>query len=156
MDQFNRISPDAKLYFYSQFSCSAALFFWCWAGLNTISMTKGMDLGVISFATVILTSIYFLMKKGKNPTKFSRLCSVLSHLLVSSNYALGVLYALKIGPKPLYRFGTYCVIFTIIWLILAVYSWRLVTNVIIHEILEADESENLYSFGPKRIKSTRS
>jgi hypothetical protein len=74
----------------------------------------------------------------------------MSHLLVSANYAVGVLYALKIGPKPLYRFGTYCATFTIIWLALANYSWRLITGVIIQDILEADEAENLYSFSDNR------
>lgn len=166
------------LYTYSQFSFAFAFFFWGWAGYNTMTMTRGMDLGIFSFAGVLLTSSYFLLKKGgceqntllqqrflmrniwittvfllfwiiysgKKPTKLARMCSLLSHLLVSANYALGVLYAFNIGPKPLYRFGTYCAIFTVIWLGLAIYSWRLITGVIIQEIMEADEAENLYSF----------
>ena len=43
--------------------CAFSLFCRGWAGLNTITMETGMDLGIISLATIVMTLIYFLVKK---------------------------------------------------------------------------------------------
>jgi hypothetical protein len=66
INEFFRASPVEMLYLYSQFSFFFALFFWGWAGYNTMSMSRGMDLGIFSFASVLLTSSYFLVKKGRH------------------------------------------------------------------------------------------
>eukprot|EP00591_Stephanopyxis_turris_P005407 CAMPEP_0195527866 /NCGR_PEP_ID=MMETSP0794_2-20130614/29773_1 /TAXON_ID=515487 /ORGANISM="Stephanopyxis turris, Strain CCMP 815" /LENGTH=88 /DNA_ID=CAMNT_0040658875 /DNA_START=300 /DNA_END=563 /DNA_ORIENTATION=+ len=84
----------------------------------------GFDLGVVSFLTTFLSSAYLLTERGKRPTKITRGFVLLSHLFVVGNYALGVLFSFTVlKDKILTVFGTYCALFTIIWMGSAYLSW---------------------------------
>ncbi|CAB9496955.1 expressed unknown protein [Seminavis robusta] len=108
-----------------------ALFFWCWALKNTIE--KDFDLGVVSFATVVVSSGYMLciiMGNGWNSTTPSKLCKTLticSHVFVAVNYFLGTCIAF--GVLSRFGFGFYCLIFTFLWLGSAYFCNKLMNSV---------------------------
>lgn len=53
------------------------------------------------------------------PGQCLRAFVVLTHLTVAANYMLGILFAFTAGPRIYVYFATYCVIFALLWLIVA-------------------------------------
>jgi len=129
-------------------------FFWFWAMENTRErhawkeMSK-QDLGIYSFLTVMMTSSLTLYSLGTSSTNWENnlnskshipvylpTLSLLSHLLVTINYALVPLLYFS-GKSESSNFLWYCVIFTCLWFGLALWSFRVL------------------SFGRKRKESER-
>lgn len=129
-----------------------SLFFWGWAIYNTMTMVQGFDLGCGTFLMVVFTSGYHLTDRGKTPTKKSRILVLLSHLLVSANYALGILFAMTAGVKPYYHFGIYCLIFMLLWLWVACYSWNIIGKVMNSSQEERGDFDDLYSFSGSGVR----
>ena len=50
---------------------------------------------------------------------------ILTHLTVVANYMLGILFAFTAGPRIYVYFAAYCVIFALLWLIVAYAGWVL-------------------------------
>lgn len=59
------------------------------------------------------------------PGKNLRAFAVLTQLTVVANYMLGTLFAFTAGPRIYVYFATYCVIFSLIWLMVAYIGWVL-------------------------------
>jgi hypothetical protein len=108
---------------------AVSLFFWGWAVKNTSASTDGMiDLGVVSFGMVIVTSSYVLgMVNGSGtiPAKKSvgGILFLLSPLLVSINYGVGAI--LGFGYLNRVGFGIYCSLFVLLWLVITWYAHEL-------------------------------
>jgi hypothetical protein len=97
-----------------------SLFFWGWAVLNTIQMDTGVDLGIVSFFTVVVSSSYLLVRTtdGKKTQPMSNLGKVLvtcTHVLVALNYALGSVFAFHWMDPIRVGFGIYCIVFMFLW-----------------------------------------
>ena len=94
-----------------------ASFFWLWAVKNTVGMETGQfDLGILSFATVMLTSSYLLGLANHHKLPSSMLTKILvlsSQIFVALNYAIGCYLGFAALDRP--GFGLYCGIFTILW-----------------------------------------
>lgn len=90
-DTFVSERPDsARMKTYAQLSLGISAFFWIWAAKNTYEMEQGLDLGIVSFFTVMISSIMLLLKKSDDPNlKIHRFAAVGSHVFVSLNYLLG-------------------------------------------------------------------
>ena len=91
-------------------------FFWLWAVKNTVGMEASQyDLGILSFATVMLTSSYLLGLANHQllPSKLTKTLASTSHGLVALNYALGCYLGYAALGRP--GFGLYCGIFTVLW-----------------------------------------
>lgn len=145
-------------------SLLVSTFFWGWAIKNTLR-TQNLDLGVISFFTVMLSSIWILCINRKienaansatenstppnniDPTQSNThnleqtfsytnaapeltrcpiFCVVLSHTLVSFNYLLGAILHLYIFDERKHWLGIYCVVFTFLWFMSAIYGYKAV------------------------------
>lgn len=117
---------------------STSLFFWCWAMWNTTHMESGLDLGIVSFFTTLMSSTYLWFKifrhdniEKKVPVPLSR-CNtigvVFSHAFVALNYALGLFFALTIDETMLYNFGTYCWVFMMAWGYSTYRAWELLKD----------------------------
>ena len=93
-----------------------ATVFWAWAVKNTVE--RMFDLGVLSFASVMLTSSYLLVRAVQHPTiSLSTLTNSLamaSHGFVALNYAGGAYLGFASLDRP--GFGAYCTIFTALWI----------------------------------------
>ena len=102
-----------------------SLFFWGWALLNCIY--KGFDLGIISFATTFLSSIYILLQPDKEPT--SNLVQTIisgTHFFVAFNYLLGVV--VSISMELGIGFMIYCTVFTVLWVQVALVGKTLIQS----------------------------
>ncbi|KAL7513911.1 hypothetical protein ACHAXN_012876 [Cyclotella atomus] len=53
-----------------------------------------------------------------------RLFTLMTQLIVMVNYLLGLLFAMTAGKKVYIYFATYCSIFSILWLVIAISSWN--------------------------------
>jgi len=121
----------SQVKYFCTFLLAFAGFFWAWALKNTMAMTDGMlDLGLVSFGSVLLTSGYVLgMVNGgaRVPAKKSLggILFLLACLLVALNYALGAALGFTALGRP--GFGIYCVVFCFLWLGITWYA---------HEILK--------------------
>lgn len=118
---------------YSERCLAISTFFWLWAIWN--SFTKYLDLGVISFFTVMLSSFSLRTRysnssensNDKEEMKYPIIVigfSVFSHLFVSLNYMLGALITLKKKPERT-GFIAYCVIFSGVWIVSAGMVYKL-------------------------------
>ena len=119
-----------------------SLVFWIWAIYNTITGDY-VDAGIVTFATVIASSVYLLVQSyrqlppvvvpiisdGNNITSQSPRCSRISitnwlittsHLLVVINYAGGAVIAASGKYDAGQGFIVYCIIFTFLWIGIAV------------------------------------
>ena len=113
---------ESKLYRFHLFIPLFALIFWVWAIVNTI--TKFVDLGILSFALVILSSIYtlFQLRIGLNEESQQRLLlyfPTATHLTLSLNYLLGAFLMKHHWGK------VYCGIFTFLWIVVAIVHFYL-------------------------------
>lgn len=106
--------------------------FWTWAMYNTKHMSKGRDLGIYSFMTTLISSHWALWRTlhGQLAGRFIatipfRVAVTSSHVLVTGNYFLGLLYSLTVGSTVYYKFGLYCLIFGILWGACAATGWWL-------------------------------
>merc|ERR1711862_213885 len=99
---------------FSNVVLATSIFFWVWALVNII--TKNIfDLGIISFFTTFLSSLYLMLRVPKNGLSLTgRNLVSLTHLFVAINYALGFVIAFSLNGMT---FGIYCAIFTILWLL---------------------------------------
>ena len=106
-----------------------ALFFWAWALKNTMDFAAdgGMDLGVISFGAVMITSSYMhgaltaaASANGLGSSWLMKKITTASHLLVALNYLAGAYLGFFVMARA--GFGLYCVIFTFLWLAVAYYG----------------------------------
>lgn len=59
------------------------------------------------------------------PGKHLRAFAVLTQLTVVANYMLGILFAFTAGPRIYVYFATYCVVFSLTWLVAAYIGWVL-------------------------------
>jgi len=100
-------------------------------------MKRGFDLGVFSFFTTAISSVYLLTR---NLGMTGRVWVMASHVIVAGNYALGVHYALNVKKDT--HFAIYCSVFTVIWLIIAYVGWKLMTAV----LREKHEEDSVYEF----------
>jgi hypothetical protein len=110
-----------------------SLFFWAWAVKNTAAAKDGMiDLGIVSFGMVVVTSSYVLgMVNGNSnsgmmvPPKKSvgGILFLVSPLLVAINYGAGAILGFGYLNRP--GFGMYCVLFVFLWLVTAWYAHEL-------------------------------
>ena len=118
-------------------------FFWLWALKNTMEMSSGVDLGIVSFLSVMISSTYLLCRNPEKPLSKFGIYGILStYILVSANYALGFWFGLHIDDTILYGFSAYCFIFTFLWLGCVKIGWNLLQGFQIH----VEEKENLYDF----------
>lgn len=102
-----------------------SLFFWIWAVKNTVGMdNNNFDLGVFSFATVLVTSSYMMgmiaSSSFVSAGKFEKYATTSSHMFVAINYFLGSFIGFAVMGRP--GFGFYCVVFTGLWLGVAYYG----------------------------------
>jgi len=118
-----------------------SIIFWIWAMENTRKMKDdgGKDLGIYSFASTFGTSSYILYRTRYGTYHiatfwFTRIIFTLSHLIVTANYGLGLLYALTIGRTIYPIFATYCTIFMILWTIIACQGYSLMKTLLQYEI----------------------
>jgi hypothetical protein len=125
-----------------------AIVFWIWAIINTIQNDQMIDGGIISFLTVIISSIYIIyltIKIGNNNSNvddhdhdhvttttpqnqrrrrrlLQSVCTarwiVGSHLFVTLNYFVGIIVSWK-GKR------IYSIIFTILWMMSSYFIWYL-------------------------------
>jgi len=128
-------------------------------------MYKGFDLGIISFSTTICSSLYLLSYCRKNHRvasehympekreqflplgKFRIMLVAASHFIVAANYALGFWFAMFVEKDQILAyFGSYCFIFTCLWLWSARLLWKRLK--IWNEEIEKEQNEleKLYSF----------
>lgn len=116
-----------------------------WAVLNTITTVDVFDYGVYSFAGSILSSIYIFLKSRGGLNNFYpigvvwRMVILISHLTVVANYGLGIMFAMNVGQRIYVHFLTYCVIFAILWLSVAIIGWTLITKTMHIEEDRADD-----------------
>jgi len=104
-----------------------ALFFWGWAVKNAVE--QGFDLGILSFATVVVSSGYILFlhhKSGRSPGPTARKLLLASQIFVVLNYALGVpaSFQLDLGVG----FAIYCGVFTLLWCAIASRGRRILAD----------------------------
>ena len=145
------INDLVRLRKYAKSTLAACAFFWIWAVYNGLTMRKGFDLGVISFALAAASSGYLLSRWGREPGRITRVLVLLTHLAVTSNYVLGVMFAFNAGKTVYVRFAAYCMSFTVVWLIVAYVGWHLITIVILNVDEAAfddddDDIDDLYNF----------
>jgi hypothetical protein len=113
--------------FYAAIFC-VALFFWCWALKNTLEMViKYLDLGVISFGSVLLTSSYLYGALSAangfgNIPLWTKTLATASHVLVAINYLGGAYLAVFIFETTHLLVAPYCVTFTFVWLAIAYFG----------------------------------
>ncbi|KAL7553533.1 hypothetical protein ACHAWF_016843 [Thalassiosira exigua] len=62
------------------------------------------------------------------PRRCLRLFALLTHLIVSANYALGTVFAFAAGNEVYVYFAAYCVAFGLLWLVAAGATWTLVSS----------------------------
>mmetsp|Transcript_10216 Transcript_10216/g.30176 ORF Transcript_10216/g.30176 Transcript_10216/m.30176 type:complete len:159 (-) Transcript_10216:127-603(-) len=106
-----------------------SIFFWVWAIINTSKMESGYDLGIFSFLSTALSSAYLLAfsRPGIIPLgKCAQVLIFLTHLFVSTNYALGTMFAFKWLDTVKVGFGIYCSIFIVVWLIVGAVGYFLI------------------------------
>jgi hypothetical protein len=119
-----------------------ALFFWCWALKNTVG-GDFMDLGVISFGTVVVSSSYMLgvtASYGFGSTasnKLVRIATTCTHLFVAVNYLLGTYVGYVMLSRP--GFGIYCIVFTLLWLGIAFFGHSLMKSAALGASSSANE-----------------
>lgn len=116
----------------------ASSIFWTWANYNTSKMEDGnKDLGIYSFASTGVMALWVLYRTrtGKKPVAhlITRILFMASHLCVTANYGLGLLYALTIGTSIYPLFATYCSSFMVLWFAVAVYGRYLMQTLSRHE-----------------------
>jgi hypothetical protein len=97
---------------------------------NTVGMTDALDLGVVSFGTVLISSGYMLgvLSAGGSLAhcgKWIQGATTASHVFVALNYLLGSFIGFTVLKRP--GFGVYCVLFTLVWCGIAYYG-----NIVMH------------------------
>jgi len=116
-----------RLRLFFQVTFAVSLFFWIWALKNTATMDGNVDLGTVSFLTVIISSSYMLGVLNSHSfdavSKWAKLATTAAHLLVALNYMLGIFVGYQYLNSA--TFATYCFIFTGIWLGVAYYGAKL-------------------------------
>ena len=118
-------------------------------------MKKGFDLGMVSFSLSGLSSIYLYFKTRNDISEFiplrriHRVVILLSHLIVAANYALGVYFSFYAGKTVYLRFATYCLLFSILWAGVSIYTWKLIgqTMDINAFVAGEDDIDDMYGFG---------
>ena len=94
-------------------------------------MDNNLDLGVVSFGSVLVSSSYMLgvLSSGSlNASKLLKNVTTCTQVFVAINYVLGAF----IGFIALGRagFGIYCVVFAGIWLAIAYYGHMIMNSAI--------------------------
>jgi len=97
-----------------------SLFFWAWAVWNTV--TKQFDAGLVSFLLAAVSSTFLLVKGA--PGKIGQWLIMGSFLLVALNYLAGAVLAFQVLQRP--GFGIYCIVFTILWIVIACVGHHLI------------------------------
>jgi len=116
------MQPARQLAQWSIFVFVFALFFWVWAIVNTATKGMGMDLGVISFLTVMVSNgyMYHATCHGQASTRLgndtTRITIMLTYGLVILNYILGLVIGIHLGMT---KFSVYCGVFVFLWASLA-------------------------------------
>lgn len=114
-------TTSRQLQGYLSFLILFCSFFWAWAVKNTAGFTNhSVDLGIVSFGTVIVMSSYVLGMVnggGRVPAKKSPAGILLlsSHLLVVLNYAVGAYLGWAV-LRHRTGFAMYCTVFVFVWL----------------------------------------
>lgn len=105
------------------FSLPFATFFWGWACFNSY-VKPSIDLGVFSFLTVMLSSVYLIRRKLDETlmTEAERNLIVFTYSLVTINYAGGMIIGFIVGMGM--GFIAYCLIFTLLWAFMATMMYR--------------------------------
>ncbi|KAF4666649.1 hypothetical protein FOZ61_009448 [Perkinsus olseni] len=119
----DRVDLRSKLRRYSTIIIPVGIFFWAWALLNVLSGEVPFDLGLVSFALIILTGVVGAAGDQQwthQKARRYRLLIYLSHGFLSFNYLLGVI----IGRSRL-GFAIYCAAFTVIWCVLMIVVGRM-------------------------------
>lgn len=151
-----------------------SIFFWVWAVINTRNM-DGVDLGIVSFfgSGVASTYVYYRTKcanESRNRRNeasgsrrgdrieqdfkpigiWGRRLIVLTYWIVCANYMLGAWFAFHISDSVLVKFAVYCIVFTVLWMMIALIGWMLIgrtMNLVLSSSDEGDEEDELlYGF----------
>jgi hypothetical protein len=123
------VDDTNKLRYFFGGTLVLALFFWCWALKNTL--TSEFDLGVVSFGTVVVSSVFMLKILVASkwtatcPSSLAKNLTLASHIFVAINYLLGAIIGFMVLARP--GFSVYCLIFTFLWLAIA-YCAKLIMN----------------------------
>jgi hypothetical protein len=135
-----------RLNTFSKVFLGISMFFWVWAAHNTkYKMKSNFDLGMVSFLLSGLSSLYLFIKTRKGVDGFTstgvcgRAFVIITHLIVSMNYALGAYMSFIVGKKVYMNFAIYCTVFTCLWSLSAYIGWILITNTIDIGLEEEDE-----------------
>ena len=82
------------------------------------------------------------------PSTYLRAFMVLTQLTVVANYMLGILFSFTAGSRVYVYFATYCIIFSILWLVVAFAGWTLVT--VYREAVRRAYGEEVLDGPPRR------
>ena len=118
------------------------------------------DVGIITFIPSIVTSVLLMRKSQYEPrdnqfgevefsstTTHGRLCIVACHVVVIINYLVGIFLALTIGSHVYLSFAISCLGGLIIWSVIAIAGWKIITRTMTKEKPEANNNlEDLYLF----------
>jgi len=143
-----------RLNLFSKICMTVSILFWIRAIRNTRAMSKGYDLGVISFAGSTLSSFYLYLKTRGGvenfsaPTRLTRIIVLITHFIVVLNYAFGIYVAFNLGKVVYVKFAVYCISCTILWLFIAICGWKLQRNTTDTDVesFDKDELDTLYGF----------
>lgn len=104
-------------------------FFCGWAIQNTLERGS-LDLGVVSFATVMLSSMFLLTRTpALLPIKKRDAVIILvSYVFVIINYALGAWIGYTIFEDISNIFVIYCITFVFVWGFLGFIMWKLLSG----------------------------
>jgi hypothetical protein len=116
-----------------------ALLFWAWALKNTVALDAnvGFDGGLVSFGTVLLTSCLVIGSISSSTsmhnastavvvTRTTQRLVLVSHLLVALNYGVGCIAGFFLVGRI--GLGIYCLVFTLLWIGIALYGKSLFTK----------------------------
>jgi len=165
-----------RLNIFSKCCAAVSLFFWVWAIINTTKMDYGgVDLGIFSFFGSGVSSAYLYYRtkfvndsssgnredasgtrNGRSDSRIEqdfkpigacgRVVIVATYWIVCANYLLGVLIAFNIGATVMVSLAVYCIVFTILWMMIALIGWMLIgrtMNLVISTIEEEDEDDEV-------------
>jgi hypothetical protein len=127
------MQPARRLAQWSIFTFVFALCFWVWAIVNTATKGQGVDLGIISFFTVMISSgyMYHVSTRGEASRKLEdgsvRIAIMITYGLVVLNYMVGTAFGIYLGTAV---FTIYCAIFVLLWTSFAYRTWDLTTKTI--------------------------
>ena len=103
-------------------------------------MDSNLDLGVVSFGSVLVSSGYMLgvLTSGSlvGCPRLVKHGTTGTHIFVAINYILGAIIGFTVLGRP--WFGVYCIVFTLLWLGIAYYG-----HLLMHSLALGGEAQPL-------------